>query len=641
VDWLLPVEELRDLPLEAERLTLEQAMSLAAHVWDAPEEYIRRFMWIPAAKAGHGRPTELVRLEPNDVQKDLLAAVKHQIAQGRPVRIMVLKARQEGVSTIVEALGAALTMNTPAFSMWVVAHDRGASDNLFAMTERYIDKLDERVKPMVSNRDRKRIRFDNPDKAKRRVAPGLGSYVYVDQAKNAHSGRSATINFLHISERAFWGKEGRKTIGSLMQAVPSQPKTIVIQETTANGVDDAAGFYDDWWRYYGKQDGEWLCVFYPWFFDPRYRMPVPDDAKGEDGRLVLRPDPDGTMREERLREGVQHVSWDGTRRIVEVDDEQLYWRRWAINERCRGDVFFFMQEFPSTPEEAFQQSGNPWWDRAGMERLAAMIRPPVKMGTFYTTRPLERVRQRRSPGLWRSDMFDRAAVFSGRSEVRFADDPQGPWWIFEEPRPGAKYLVGVDVAEGGPAGDRSAVQVFAQSPLRQVAEYSGHIDVDLLAHQVAMACRYYNDAYCIPEVNGPGMAFMQVFAELWNRMYYRIDHDAVEDIAGKVRFGFRTTSVTRPVITIRGQSYVREGAVDIFSSRLFSEMQSFVKDSHGRPRAAGKGTDDLVMAFLLVLELHEQRPEQLRKGTRPLTLSDDAYYRKTRGREKARAARYF
>lgn len=635
LSWLVPVEELPSLPLDPDGLTVEQKMSLAWHIWEAPEEYIRRFFYIQGQdREFSSGPSSLMRLEPNRTQLELIKAFKKAVAEDRPVRIMVLKARQEGVSTITEALGAALAMNNPDFSMWVIAQDRSSSENLFAMTERYIDNLDPAIKPMIANRDRKRIRFNNPDKEARYAYPGLDSRIYVDQAKNVTAGRSATIHFLHISERAFWGRDGRKTLTSLLQAVPATPRTVVVQETTANGVDDPAGFYEDWWKHYGRDGSEWTCLFFPWFIDERYRMPVPDHLKGQDGRLVLRPDPDGTMREDRLRAGMEYVSVDGTVEIVPIDDEQLYWRRWAINERCHGDVFVFMQEFPATPHEAFRQSGNPWWDRAGMERISQQIVPPKAKGVLQ-------VRSLGS-GRVRPDRFDKARVASGSAQIELVPDEAGPWWIFEEPRPGRTYLVGIDVAEGGSGGDASAIEVFDADGLVQVAEFSGQMDVDTLAHQAAMACWLYNKAFAIPEVNGPGMAFMQEFTKLWNRLYYRIDYDSIEEISGQVRFGFRTTSVTRPVITMRGQAYVREGLVTVRSSRLFAEMQSFVRDARGVPRAAGKGHDDLVMAFLFVLELAEQRPVQSQKPPRGVTLEDDAYFAARRGRRASRKkARFF
>jgi hypothetical protein len=63
-------------------------------------------------------------------------------------------------------------------------------------------------------------------------------------------------------------------------------------------------------------------------------------------------------------------------------------------------------------------------------------------------------------------------------------------------------------------------------------------------------------------------------------------------------------------------------------------MQTFVKDSKGTPRAAGKNTDDLVMAFLFILELASVRPVRLEKEPREVTLWDDKAFQEHVSRMK-------
>jgi hypothetical protein len=627
-------EELFSLPDAPETLSLEDVLSVIEAIWVSPELYMETFLVIQT-KGDDENPGALVKLRLNRTQRDILAVIKDLWRRGEPVRLIILKARQEGVSTFIEGLFFSLVVNNPNTTMWVISHDRGSSENLFGMSERYLDKLPVELQPMVRNRDRKRIRFDNPDSTQRSSRPGMNSRIYIDQAKNVNAGRSDTITFLHISERAFWGKDGRRTITSLLQAVPSHAKTIVVQESTANGVDDPAGFYEDWMANYGNPRAKWRCLFFPWFIHDEYQTrPHPDDLDS-DGRLVLREDPDGEMREDWLRDGIEYVNIWGEREMHPLTDEQLAWRRWAIDERCRGDIFIFMQEFPSTPTEAFVQSGRPWWNRLGMEAVSRTLTPPIATGTFVSPRP-DWFRPTTVGGEWREDHYHRQEAARGRALPTWSAREGGEWWLWRLPEPGREYLVSVDTAEGGEDGSRAAIQIFDRRSLEQVAEYNGYIDTDLLAHQAAMACHFYNMAFCIPEVNNTGYGFMNEFPKLWSRTYFRRDPDAPVGAPSNWQLGFKTTSVTRPLMVTRGANYVREQLVTIHSTRLYGEMLTFTKDSHGIPRASGKAKDDLVMAFLMMLELAELRPVRLEKEKRPITLADDKSFQEHMKRMKNR-----
>jgi hypothetical protein len=624
--------DLDSVPYAFEDMTVDEVLAVCEAVWETPEHYMERFLVIQT-KGTDTEPGQTLKLKLNRTQQDILAVMKAMWAEGIPVRMIILKARQEGVSTFIEGLFFTLTVNNPHTTMWVIAHDRGASEKLFAMSELYLDQLPAGLRPMVRNRDRKRIRFDNPDPQKRTLVPGLNSRVYVDQAGNVNAGRSETIHYLHISERAFWGRDGVKTLTSLLQAVPSHARTIVVQESTANGVDDAAGFYADWKANYGRPRAAWRCLFFPWFVHEEYRMtPHPDDL-GSDGRLVLRNDPDGEMREEWLRDGIEYINVWGERESHRITDEQLAWRRWAIEERCRGDVFQFMQEFPATPDEAFQQSGRPWFDRAGMEHIRQTITAPISIGTFATPTP-DWFRPNAVDGVWREDHYHRKETMKGGALPTWQETSSGDWWLWRLPQPGREYLVAIDTAEGGVDGNKAAIEVFDRRTLEQVAEFNGFLDTDLLAHQAAMACHFYNMAFAIPEVNNTGYGFMSVFPTLWSRIYFRQDPDAPYGAPTKFVLGFKTNAATRPVLVTRGANYVREKIPVIRSSRLLGEMQTFVKDSKGTPRAAGKNTDDLVMAFLFILELASVRPVRLEKEPREVTLWDDKAFQEHVSRMK-------
>lgn len=630
--------------VEQRALTEAELIDILLNAPDDPQPFMENFLVIKT------EDSEIVRFRLNRTQQRILAKIRELRAAGQPVRIMVLKARREGVSTLTQGLYFTLTVTNQNIEAWTLAHDRETSGLMLGMAKLFLDRLPEQITPMTSSRDKKRIVFENPDDKARKnpLTAGLGSKLYIDQAKNANAGRGARITLLHISEEAFWGNDGPTTKLALMQSVPRRANTIVIRESTANGMGDAAEFEADWTASYGNPKAKWVCLFFGWHEHDEYRMEVPSELKGEDGRLILIPDPDGEMREEDLRNGYVAQSFD-TGGTVPITDEQLYWRRWCIEVNCRNSIDKFMQEYPCNPNEAFQTSGRPWFTRAGLEAISKSVCDPKAIGTFENPRPES---WRDTPDkLWRTEHFDREWYRRGHMPA-WVDDDTGDWWLWRLPEPGREYIVAVDTAEGGTDGDRAAIGVWAADTAEQVAEYNGYLDADLLAHQAAMACLFYNEAFCIPEVNNTGYGFIEVFKKLYGKIYFRKDPDApIGQSSAKYRYGFKTDDITRRIITGYAQAYVREiplnGWPQIRSRRLYNEMRTFQKDKSGTPRAIGKKShDDLVIMFCLFLEELTRRPRRVTKETRELTLLDDKSFqehmhRMRAGRNKTGRARYF
>lgn len=626
------VEEVSQFDLDP-----EQMAEVILGVRQDPGRAIEAFIVIKT------KDKRLIRPTMNRAQRRFLAIIVRHFKAGKPVRVMILKARQMGFSTAIQCLFFLLTITTPNCETWTLAHDREASRNLLGMSKLMYDYLPELITPMVDSSDKIRMLFQNPNPKERKnpSLAGLRSRIYIDQAKNSNAGRSTTITFLHISEEAFWGATGPDTKLSLFQAVPEIGGTIIVRETTANGMGDPAEFQADWDENYGKPDAAWLCLFFGTHEHDEYRMPVPEKLKGPDGRLILKMDPDKEWREPDLRAGAVARSFeDGS--PVALDDEQLYWRRRIMATKCKNDVGKFMQEYPYNPQEAFQTSGRPWFTRAGLEWLSKHVTPPMATGYFEHPRP-EGWHDIPGKDFWRNDNFRPDWVTRGHYP-RFTTDDTGHWWIWREPEPGREYIVAVDTAEGNEDGDPSAIQVLTRDTLEQVAEFQDFLDMDLLAHQAAMACVYYNDAWAIPEINNTGYAFMETFKKLWRRIYFRQDPDAPVGSEQRWKYGFRTDVATRPIITQRAQAFVREcpdnGWPLIHSSRLMSECRTFQKDKSGCPRAIGKKAhDDLVLAWCLAFEESARRPVRVTREKRELTLLDDRNFQEHQKRMRQRRGR--
>ena len=171
--------------------------------------------------------------------------------------------------------------------------------------------------------------------------------------------------------------------------------------------------------------------------------------------------------------------------------------------------------------------------------------------------------------------------------------------VWEEPKPGHRYVIGVDTAEGLPHGDNSVACVLDARSGRQVAELVCKEEPSAFARMVCALGRWYNDAFIVVERNKDGLAVLSRLDEdfLYPRLYVHDDDQ---------RFGWPNNAKTRPLLIAKGQEMVRDAADTIASRALIEEMLTFVRNKVGRPEAAGKGKpggmkDDRVFAWMLAV----------------------------------------
>jgi hypothetical protein len=138
-------------------------------------------------KAG---PLEPFRL--NAAQLKLHQIIEDQKAKTGKVRVVVLKARQLGISTYVAARLYHRTINSPGLRTIIIGHERAASRNLFSIVKRFHDNLSDDLRPHTGTSNAEELIFDRID-----------SGYLVSVATTEGAGRSATAQLLHASETAF------------------------------------------------------------------------------------------------------------------------------------------------------------------------------------------------------------------------------------------------------------------------------------------------------------------------------------------------------------------------------------------------------------------------------------------------------
>lgn len=503
------------------------------------EVYIPKFLKI-RTKEG-----KITALRPKPAQQMLLDAVKREREAGRPPRILILKARQLGLSTITEGMMFQDSATRRLVQTLIVAHRDDSTTKLFRMNKLFFDYLPRKLQPMCKHSNAKELVFENPtrDPAEKRRRPGLMSSIRCVTA-NDGMGRSETLNNVHLSEFAFWKGNKNEILDGVMQAVPAELNTLVVIESTANGYNE---FKDLWDGAMAGTNG-WVPLFIAWFHEEKYRMEVTE----------------GTVWDEEERSLME---------AYHLDPEQMAWRRWCIAVNCHGDKRKFQQEYPSTPEEAFLFSGTPFFDNEDILLRLAAAPEPADVGTFTYPEPAAG----EAPAEWKWSS-DRRTGF-----IR----------VYAPPEPGVPYVIGGDTA--GEGSDKFTAWVVDNRTGMQVAELEFTFSELLYARQLYCLGMWYNAALIAVETNFS--TYPERKLEEWNypNLYVRERFDTYTRKNVKA-FGFQTTPQTRPVILAGLHAVMEETAELVVSRNTLRQMLHFVYNEDRRPEAEAGEHDDLVMA---------------------------------------------
>lgn len=513
------------------------------------------------------KDSRVVPLVLNSPQLKLYKLIGELASQNKPIRIIILKARQMGFSTLTEAIIFKKTATAKNVKSGIVAHTDSATNNLFEMSKFFYNNLPPELKPMQKLSNAREVVFDSATQGQ-----GLGSKISCSTAGGKGVGRSDTYQNLHISEYAFWTGDKEKTLLGLLQAVPNTKDSMVIIESTANGYDD----FQKRWADAVAGESDYVPFFVGWNELEEYSMPYTGF--------------DLTEEERRLKE------------LYSVTNEQLTWRRWCIKNNCGGDVQMFKQEYPINPTEAFISTGECVFDKEAIVKRTETIPKPIKCGRFIYTKQLAIV-----------DNLEKIVL----TDIQFVEDSGGVIKIFDEPQQGVPYVIGGDTK--GLGTDNYVGQVLDNTTGKQVAVYcENRTDDDLYAEQMYCLGKYYNEAVVGIETNFSLAPTRHLVKLGYENLYVRERLDTMLNRLVK-EFGFLTSTSTRPVAISELIAAVREDINIVNDRQTLEEMLTFVRGSDGKPQAMLGKHDDRVMALAIAHQVRKQQDYTVKAEEKPKT----------------------
>lgn len=512
------------------------------------KQYIEKYIKI-RDKSG-----KIINLQFNEPQQRLYDIIKEQKLKNKPVRIVILKARQLGFSTIAESILFKETTTKFNVNTGIITHQDEATKNLFNMSKLMYECLPQEMKPAKKASNAQELIFDN-DKG-----TGLKSKIRCMTAGSQGVGRSYTYDNLHVSELAFWPGNKKTTMTGLLQAVPNLPSTIIIIESTANGFE----YFKEIWDGAVAGENDFIPLFVGWNELKDYQMPYTGfELTSEEIQL---------------------------QRDYNLSLEQLTWRRWCIRNNCSNDIEQFKQEYPITPEEAFISTGVCYFNKE------------IIMGRINKIKNIKPLRK---------GYFSYSINGNKISDIEFIDDDKGYIDIYEEPKEGHPYVLGGDTA--GDGSDYFTGLVIDNSNSKQIAKLRHNkIDEDEYSRQIYCLGTYYNNALVGLENNYSTYPTKKLKEYDYPKMYIREVEDNIPEVI-QDKYGFLTTKATRPIILAMLKEIFRDNISYINDLDVLYEGLVFIKNEKGRAEVEQGKHDDLIMGLAITYYIRTQQSFIVRK----------------------------
>ncbi|MCR5362459.1 MAG: terminase [Bacteroidales bacterium] len=556
------------------------------------------YVWIRPKRAG-----TLVRFWLNSPQRKLVEVLEEMRLAHLPIRIIVLKARQWGGSTCIQMYIAWLQLvHYKGASSAIEAHQNGAASNIQLMFRTMLSHYPvELLHDVGEDYDPREKRWTGDPNVRNIIhVPSREMSIQVGSAMNPESSRSFNVSFAHCSEVAVWPDTGERTPEKLVQAVCSgilpEEGTLVAYESTAKGEDN---FFHD--EYIAAKEAQergtehiFRSLFVAWFEIENYTRPFASEEARRDFALWLWKNRNRNDAPDARHEPGKYLWW-----LWNVKGASLEAINWYVFKRTEyADHASMANEFPSDDIEAFRHSGLNVFNIYDLEALAGGCRKAVMRGELQGA-------------------SDRGA--QSLEKLRFKADDNGGLEVWEEPevfpdgRVTDRYLVTVDIGGRWAKADWSVICVIDRYWMAEgdkpvvVAQWTGHIDHDLLAWKAAQIAHWYDDAKLVIESNtletkdpardvdgDQSLFILDELKGVYDNLYAR--EQSADDIRDKkpVKYGFHTNTNTKPAIISNLIKMVRDNAYIERDSVCIAEMKTY-QCNDGVYEAAPKHHDDRLM----------------------------------------------
>ena len=508
----------------------------------------------------------------NRPQRKLIKRLEKMRKAGKPIRLILLKARQWGGSTAIQIYMAWLQLvHEVGLNSLIIAHQGTGSDEIKDRFDRMIksypvEMLHELGDAYAPN-EPKMVGVGKSGNIFR--VPQRNCKIKIGTAERPNSCRGGDYNLVHLSEVALWketdGKKPEDIVRSACSGILLRPYTMIVYESTPNGV---GNFFHKEYLAAKKGLSQFEAMFVAWFEIEQYELPFENEAeKYEFAKKLFANRRNEEIKSDREEPGTYLWRlWEKGATLEAI--------HWYVSERSKytnhGDM---ASEYPSDDIEAFTYSGRKVFSSEDVEQFRPACRAPRWIGEIYGS----------------SDEGEKAI-----EGLRFKKEADGRLFMWHDVERSDieevtdRYLVVVDVCKGHTKNaDFADILVIDRlfmmdgEPPVVAAEWHGHIDMDKLAWKATQVAAYYNNALLVIESNtletnntkGEAEYILTLIHEVYGRQLYARKQSA-EDIRQGLpkKYGYHTNPLTKKVVIYNLKVVIRE--------RLYIEREEACLDEY-------------------------------------------------------------
>ena len=607
---MLPVtDEARDKVVE-EFIRIRQKHDYP--FWAAMFAYIKR--------KGGGTDV-LFRL--NRPQRKLIKRLEKMRKAGKPIRLILLKARQWGGSTAIQIYMAWLQLvHEVGLNSLIIAHQGTGSDEIKDMFDRMIksypvEMLHELGDAYAPN-EPKMVGVGKSGNIFR--VPQRNCKIKIGTAERPNSCRGGDYNLVHLSEVALWketdGKKPEDIVRSACSGILLRPYTMIVYESTPNGV---GNFFHKEYLAAKKGLSQFEAMFVAWFEIEQYELPFENEAeKYEFAKKLFANRRNEEIKSDREEPGTYLWRlWEKGATLEAI--------HWYVSERSKytnhGDM---ASEYPSDDIEAFTYSGRKVFSSEDVEQFRPACRAPRWIGEIYGS----------------ADEGEKAI-----EGLRFKKEADGRLFMWHDVERSDteevtdRYLVVVDVCKGHTKNaDFADILVIDRlfmmdgEPPVVAAEWHGHIDMDKLAWKATQVAAYYNNALLVIESNtletnntkGEAEYILTLIHEVYCRQLYARKQSA-EDIRQGLpkKYGYHTNPLTKKVVIYNLKVVIRERLYIEREEACLDEYLTYVETENNVFEAMEGYHDDRLMTRAIGMQVcyHEMELPRIVKRVNNINAS--------------------
>lgn len=507
-------------------------------------------------------------------QRKLCESFISSIEQNKPIRVILLKARQWGGSTTIQVFMAWIQLfHKKRWHSAIIADIEDQARNIKSMYTRLAQNHPKYIK------DFEFANFEGSSKNK--IITSRECIIYIASMQKPDSLRSSDVMMAHLSEVGLWketeGKKPEDLIQSIAGTIPTVPYSMIIMESTAKGVGNF--FHKQWLKSVNKESG-YTPIFVPWYEIEMYFKAFSNKKEQSEFAKTLS---EKEIEYFKLGASLEGINWYREKKFLEGYDD---WRMCC--------------EFPTTPIEAFQSTGRRAHSSIYLQQMRSYCKEPIIKGELLA-----------------DSGYGKEAI---DSSLKFEKNNKGNFWIWEKPdislNVKRRYVVSMDIGGRHEKADWTVISVIdrywllSQGVEECIATYKFHLDQDLAVWKAVQVARYYNDALLVIEANSLNpkgsegdhtLTILDEIKQYYPNLYSRTDPQKI--IEGyPERFGFFTSQSSKTDLITQMNKRFREIGYIERDARALDEADTYEIKNNGTYGAVDGGHDDIYMSRAIGLK---------------------------------------